>query len=445
MNRLPESIDPHLIWIRNFPSDFLAEEIQAFIDICLVNTTASVVSITSKNSALVRFSTILEPKHYIRELHQRPVKDRLLSVTYSKKLSTGHNSTSTTVRSGSSSTTDVKQNFSDFVRKLNATDSLFEQPPPPHLRYVYPKANRDILDAISIALETESKFYTQVLHLMNRMNLEPPFVVGSKNLIWPASKTETCRHAEHELVLQDAYTQTDRGNLIGSDESELESETSDNEMPTRAQPRKRRTVEKMPNPKRIRSMLQSVQNGYTNKMNGHPTVHPTKIVGDAFEVSKNVIDRSIVINAPTALAPSDTSVGLVVGSINVIPARPKLNSPLTVADPLEHRLSVDELHSHPLFQNYSPGEPSNKLYLKNLAKDIDEEDLRAIYSRFITPEQSLDIRLMKTGRMKGQAFICFNDPYMDDESGYATVEKALRQTNGLIVKDKVIVVMYGKK
>lgn len=440
MNRLPESIDPHLIWIRNFPTDFLAEEVQEFIDICLVNTTAAVVSITNKNCALVRFSTILEPKHYIRELHQRPVKDRLLSVSYARKL-TAINSTSA-VRSGSSSTTDVKQNFSDFLKKLNATDSLFEQPPPPHLRYVYPKANRDILDAISIALETTSKFYTQVLHLMNRMNLEPPFIVGSKNLVWPSSKTETFRH---ELMLQDACTQTDRlTNLIGSDESELESEISDVELETKMQTRKRRVVEKMPNSKRIRSMLQSVQNGYSNKLNGH-TVTPTTIIAEAFEVSKSVIDRSIVINAPTELAPSDASVGLVVGSINVIQTHSERESTSIVADSLENRLSVEQLHSHPLFQNYSPGEPSNKLYLKNLAKDVDEEVLRGIYSRFVKPDQSLDIRVMKTGRMKGQAFVCFNDPYMDDESGYSSVEKALRQTNGLIVKDKVMVVMYGKK
>lgn len=439
MNRLPDFVDPYLIWIRNFPCDFLATEIQEFIDICLINTTATVVSITNQNAALIRFSTTLEPKYYIKELHQRPVKDRLLSVTYAKKLSASNSSSS--IRSGPSSTADIKHNFSEFLKKLNSTDSLFEQPPPPHLRYVYPKANRDILDAISIALETTPKLYTQVLHLMNRMNLEPPFVVGSKNLIWPSTKSEAIRR---ELVLQDACTQTDRlsNKLIGSDESELESEASDVELQSKLQTRKRRTVKKMPNPKRIRSMLQSVH--CANKVNGH-TVTPTTFIEEAFEVSKNLTDRSIVINAPAVLAPCEESVGLIVGSINVIQTQPETSSSNIVSDPLENRLSVEQLHSHPLFQNYSPGEPSNKLYLKNLAKDVDEDDLRAIYSRFIKPGQSLDIRVMKTGRMKGQAFVCFNDPYMDEESGYSTVEKALRQTNGLIVKDKVIVVMYGKK
>ncbi|KAG4076110.1 hypothetical protein HA402_011456 [Bradysia odoriphaga] len=444
MAQLPEHFDPHLIWIRNFPSDFLATEIQEFVDICLTNTTATIVSITNNKSALIRFSTTLEPKHYIRELHQRPVKDRLLSVSYAKKLSAS-NSTNT-VPSSSSSKTEIKQNFSKFLRKLNATDSLFEQPPPPYLRYVYPKANRDILDAVSIALETNPKLYTQVLHLMNRMNLEPPFIVGSKNLVWPSSKTETRRE---DVVLQDAFTQTDRktNTLIGSDESELESEASDAESQTKMQTRKRHAAEKLPNPKRIRSMLQSVQNGYTNKLNGQ-TVTPVTVIGDAFEVSNNVIDRSIVINAPTELTATETPVNLVVGSITAFPANQKdqeVDPPSCIADALQNRLSADQLNSHPLFQNYNPGAPSNKLYLKNLAKDVDEDDLKGIYSRFAYPGQSLDIRLMKTGRMKGQAFVCFNDPYMDEESGYSSVEKALRETNGLILKDKVMVVTYGKK
>lgn len=441
MNSLPEFIDPHLIWIRNFPADFLATEIQEFVDICLINTTATIVSITNNNAALVRFMTTLEPRHYIRELHQRPVKDHLLSVTYAKKLS--QNTVTTSVRNVPTSTADIKHNFSEFLTKLHATDLLFEQPPPPHLRYVYPKANRDILDAISIALETTPKLYTQVLHLMNRMNLEPPFIVGSKNLEWSSVSTKA-DSSKSELAFQDAYTQTDRfaGDLIGTDESELE---SDIELDTKAVRRKRRIVEKVSNSKRIRSMLQSVQNGYINKLNGHTTTGTTHIE-EAFEVNKSVIDRSIVIHAPTELNPSEGSTSAVVGSINVIKndGTQSYSSDFET-DVLKNRLPIDQLHTHPLFQNYSPGEPSNKLYIKNLAKNVDEDELRTIYSRFIKPGQSLDIRVLKTGRMKGQAFVCFNDPYMDDESGYATVETALRQTNGLIVKDKVIVVMYGKK
>uniref|UniRef100_A0A0K8VEK2 RNA-binding protein 40 n=1 Tax=Bactrocera latifrons TaxID=174628 RepID=A0A0K8VEK2_BACLA len=71
--------------------------------------------------------------------------------------------------------------ISKYVSQLFACDAKlnFVQPPPPYLKYAYPRITPDILDAISIALMSNTYFYTQVLHLMNRMNLEPPF--GAKS------------------------------------------------------------------------------------------------------------------------------------------------------------------------------------------------------------------------------------------------------------------------
>lgn len=48
-------------------------------------------------------------------------------------------------------------------------------PPPPHLLYKYPPPNQTILNNIRNALLSVPVFYTQVLHLMNKMNLPPPF------------------------------------------------------------------------------------------------------------------------------------------------------------------------------------------------------------------------------------------------------------------------------
>lgn len=69
--------------------------------------------------------------------------------------------------------------FKSFIDKLNAFNHSvdFHQPPPPHLRYNYPKANRPTINNIGHALATIPKFYIQVLHLMNKMNLPPPFAV----------------------------------------------------------------------------------------------------------------------------------------------------------------------------------------------------------------------------------------------------------------------------
>lgn len=72
-----------------------------------------------------------------------------------------------------------KKFFKSFLNKLTVfNDSVgFHQPPPSHLKYMYPKANRATINNIAHALATIPRFYTQVLHLMNKMNLPPPFAV----------------------------------------------------------------------------------------------------------------------------------------------------------------------------------------------------------------------------------------------------------------------------
>ncbi|XP_026682289.1 RNA-binding protein 40-like isoform X3 [Diaphorina citri] len=93
------------------------------------------------------------------------------------------------------------------------------------------------------------------------------------------------------------------------------------------------------------------------------------------------------------------------------------------------------------FNNYEPGSPSCRLYVKNLAKQVTLPDLEFIYRRYYLPDYKeqgtmFDIRLMQEGRMKGQAFITLQ-----------TVDQAklaLQETNGYILKDKPMVVQYAR-
>jgi len=98
-----------------------------------------------------------------------------------------------------------------YVRRLYACNSQsdFTQPPPPYLSYSYPPINGDILARIGEHLQTNPRFYNQVLHLMNRMNLEPPFEKRSSGLMV---------QNHHQSV----GTQTEV--MASESESELESE-----------------------------------------------------------------------------------------------------------------------------------------------------------------------------------------------------------------------------
>ena len=62
---------------------------------------------------------------------------------------------------------------------LHSLFSRFKFQPNPALEYNYPKPSEQILTNIYNAIASVPKLYTQVLHLMNKMNLPPPFPPNS--------------------------------------------------------------------------------------------------------------------------------------------------------------------------------------------------------------------------------------------------------------------------
>uniref|UniRef100_A0A3B3U9G2 RNA-binding region-containing protein 3 n=1 Tax=Poecilia latipinna TaxID=48699 RepID=A0A3B3U9G2_9TELE len=105
------------------------------------------------------------------------------------------------------------------------------------------------------------------------------------------------------------------------------------------------------------------------------------------------------------------------------------------------RLSRDEIKRMSVFKNYEAGEPTCRLYVKNIAKQVEEKDLRYIYGRYINPSSEaernmFDVVLMKEGRMKGQAFVGLPNE--------RSAEKALRETNGFVLHDKPLVVQFAR-
>lgn len=95
----------------------------------------------------------------------------------------------------------------------------------------------------------------------------------------------------------------------------------------------------------------------------------------------------------------------------------------------------------PVFKNYKTGDATNKLYIKNCAKTVVSQDLEYIYNRYreetaAGKPSEFNIRLMQEGRMKGQAFVTLDS--------VEQAQKAVKETNGFILKDKPLVVVFGK-
>ncbi|XP_023619875.1 RNA-binding protein 40 isoform X3 [Myotis lucifugus] len=105
------------------------------------------------------------------------------------------------------------------------------------------------------------------------------------------------------------------------------------------------------------------------------------------------------------------------------------------------RISREEMETLSVFRSYEPGEPNCRIYVKNLAKHVQEKDLKFIFGRYVdfsseTQRIMFDIRLMKEGRMKGQAFIG-----LPNEKAAA---KALKEANGYVLFGKPMVVQFAR-
>ena len=106
----------------------------------------------------------------------------------------------------------------------------------------------------------------------------------------------------------------------------------------------------------------------------------------------------------------------------------------------KNRLSEDQLRlidNGRLYRNYERGQPSRRLYIKNIdTKYVNEDILHSIYDRYKQDSFSIDICLMRDGKMKGQAFVTFPNEEL--------ASKALNDTNGFILHEKPIIVQFAR-
>ncbi|CAF3931144.1 unnamed protein product [Rotaria sp. Silwood2] len=106
----------------------------------------------------------------------------------------------------------------------------------------------------------------------------------------------------------------------------------------------------------------------------------------------------------------------------------------------KNRLHEDQLHlidNGRLYRNYERGQSSQRLYIKNLnTKHVDERILHSIYDRYKQNSFDIDIRLMREGKMKGQAFVTFPNEEM--------ALQGLNDTNGFILYEKPMIVQFAR-
>jgi U11/U12 small nuclear ribonucleoprotein SNRNP65 len=284
---------------------------------------------------------------------------------------------------------------------------------------------------------------------MNKMNLPPPF--GPATMLPP-----NLAHREASLQLSPPVSPK-RKQDVASDESEMsEEELKPQLLPTPVLPYQRRKKQRIVRP--VFTGLPLDEQGPQVKRR-KPSSGAETIFDRPRETRK--VDLRLLIGATLEIAQSQSSdLALIAeeesntGTFGTFDPPPRINEeqveddndalgggPMTDEELQNNRLPDTEFSLHSAFKNYSPGEPSSRLYVKNLSKKATEKGLRRVYSRYINPKSEedmlrFDVRVMTEGRMKGQAFIGLPSE--------TVATRALEETNGLKLHDRPICVQFAR-
>ncbi|XP_037682437.1 RNA-binding region-containing protein 3 isoform X2 [Choloepus didactylus] len=334
------------------------------------------------------------------------------------------------------------------------------------LKYMYPPPSSTILANIVNALASVPKFYVQVLHLMNKMNLPTPF--GPITARPPMYEDYIPVHAPLPPVSPQPPEEPplpDEDEEFSSKESEYESsDDEDRQRMTKLmelanlQPKRPKTIKQhhVRKKRKIKDMFNTPSSALNS--NVHPVLLPSDVFDQPQPVGNKKIEFHISTNMPAAfkkdLEEEQNCDKQNCGFGKIFPA-PNLSTTEEIKEDADEmpsecisrrelekgRISREEMESLSVFRSYEPGEPNCRIYVKNLAKHVQEKDLKFIFGRYVdfsseTQRIMFDIRLMKEGRMKGQAFIG-----LPNEKAAA---KALKEANGYVLFGKPMVVQFAR-
>ncbi|KAK4876578.1 hypothetical protein RN001_009084 [Aquatica leii] len=387
-----------------------------------------------KSTAYAKFASKEIAKSVMLRLHQVTILNSRLCIEFAEQDLTENRIRQKQI---SSAETNNRTHFKTFLNRLNAWNSSvsFNQPPPPHLKYEYPNPNRATINNIAHALASVPKFYTQVLHLMNRMNLPPPF-----------SDVPDPPHTS-QRINQPIHTSHLSKSKEDSSESELESD-NENVNIKEIIPKKRTMAQKktVKRPKFIKPQVvsQSMPKALIDKPEDvfdkvdfqTQKKIEVKVSSDSLE-NKTVQDVENIGSFGIMESTNKDTVTEIDENVETNP-----NNAVVTEEELNcNKIPDRDLSVLSVFKNYHPGAPTCRLYIKNIAKTADVKDLEFIYRRYIedvdeSRSSQFDVRLMQEGKMKGQAFITLDSVQL--------AQKALKETNGYILKDKPLVVVFAR-
>ncbi|XP_014491248.1 U11/U12 small nuclear ribonucleoprotein 65 kDa protein isoform X1 [Vigna radiata var. radiata] len=388
-------------------------------------------SVRLKNCAFADFKNEMVASQAQHQLHGLRFLGKVLSAERASKL-TGNGENSSGDQLGKDSKTSMLKNANvgkpvdgdTKSRGLPIPEPIADRlgvnyPFPPHLEYAYPPPDGNILTNIVNALIAVPRFYTQVLHLMNKMNIPAPFRMA---LPTPPLPPEVPAPPPPTVTInpQSAY--------LSSDESEMESSDEECDASTKKSGQKRARREAIVGP--------AIDKGVAHESVG---VKPATLVPKEIPMIKknHVLKINIVPKATLSKHRDDETTQELQEPEKDVPDPSKFLTP----DELEKgKLPPEEILSLPMFKNYTAGNPAPVLYVKNLAKDVIVDDFYYIFGSLFgsveAAKSGLQVKLMQEGRMRGQAFLTFPSVEL--------AHLALNRVNGYVLKGKPMIIQFGR-
>ncbi|OAY44413.1 U11/U12 small nuclear ribonucleoprotein 65 kDa protein isoform X1 [Manihot esculenta] len=305
-----------------------------------------------------------------------------------------------------------------------------DYPFPPHLEYAYPPPDGNILTNIVNALIAVPRFYTQVLHLMNKMNIPAPFRMALPTPPLPPSV------APPEPPPPPIATAKPH---LADSSSESEMESSDEEVDDKASHVETSGAVKS---RRKRARRESIVGPAVDKDVAHEAVglKPSSLVPKEIPVIKKK-NPVLQIKIAPKVTPNEQKDDGIMKEFEEPLDEGLDHKPYATPEEIEsNKLAPEEILSLPKFKNYTVGNPTSVLYIKNLSKDMVPDDFFFIFGSLFggidAAKTGLSVKLMQEGRMRGQAFVTFPSVEL--------AHQALNLVNGYVFKGKPMIIQFGR-
>ncbi|KZV57833.1 RNA binding protein [Dorcoceras hygrometricum] len=329
---------------------------------------SSVRPARAKNCAFIDFNNETLASQAQKHLHGLQFFGKALSVERARNTVA---EVDTNIQDGLPSSVKIctlSKDFSDGFRRPSepiAQKLGVDYPFPPHFEYAYPPPDGHILTNIVNALIAVPRFYTQVLHLMNKMNIPAPFRKALPTPPLPVSMPVPPPPSSPPPPPPPLIPETNIEDLSGS-ESEMES--SDEEV----------QEERMPKRKRIKRL--PIVGPAVNKDVAHETVglKPAVLLPKEKPILKKKNPVLQIRIAPKQIQPTKKDDNMMELQ-EAIPENSDQQHYATLEELNSGKLPPEEILSLPRFKNYTTGDPTPVLYVKNLAKDVVVDDFYFIF------------------------------------------------------------------